>query len=91
LYYFRPQISQQGSAFSHQENCFECEKLGLNGYNAAAISLDLAHYCFIFILLEQATDEAHDDVEKAMSERLIWENNCCSGSSALHWGTVWTL
>lgn len=40
--------ADRGSALSHQENDFEYDKLGLNGYNTAAVSLDYAHNSFFF-------------------------------------------
>ncbi len=46
--------ANRDSALSRQENCFEYDKLGLNGYNTEAISLDFAHK-FFFILLQQTT------------------------------------
>lgn len=50
--------ANRGSALSHQENCLEYDKLGLNGNNTASISFDFAHNCFSFLLLQQKTDEA---------------------------------
>lgn len=41
--------ADRGSALSHQENDFEYDKLGLNGYNTAAVSLDYAHNSFFFL------------------------------------------
>lgn len=40
--------ANRGSALSHQENCFKYDKLGLNGYNTAAVSLDFAHNSFFY-------------------------------------------